>query len=118
MNKTLDSLHTKILKSKFAEEVTETEIEALVTAKNNGWIPCSELLPEEAKVILICTKTGMVDVGARNVSYEHNAYRTSYRNNIFWDDEVIAWQPLPQPYKPQQESEWKDAMMKHFTKVE
>jgi hypothetical protein len=29
----LDSLHEKILKSKFAEEVTEEEIEALVKAK-------------------------------------------------------------------------------------
>lgn len=33
-NKLLDSLHEKILKSKFAEEVTEAEIEALVKAKN------------------------------------------------------------------------------------
>ena len=32
--KHLDSLHEKILKSKFAEEVTEVEIDALVKAKN------------------------------------------------------------------------------------
>lgn len=41
MKKLLDSLHSKILKSKFAEEVTEAEIEALVKAKeltNDGWI--------------------------------------------------------------------------------
>ena len=43
MNKLLDSLHEKILKSKFSEEVTEAEIDALVEAKehNDGWIPCS-----------------------------------------------------------------------------
>ena len=29
----LDSLHQKILKSRFAEEVTEQEIEALIEAK-------------------------------------------------------------------------------------
>ena len=33
MNTLLDSLHNKILKSKFAEEVTEAEIDALVKAK-------------------------------------------------------------------------------------
>lgn len=33
MKNLLDSLHEKILKSKFAEEVTEAEIDALVKAK-------------------------------------------------------------------------------------
>ena len=54
MKKSLDSLHSKILKSKFAEEVTEAEIDALVKAKqglnenNQGWIPVSSgKLPEE-----------------------------------------------------------------------
>lgn len=42
MNKALDSLHTRILNSKFSEEVTETEIEALIQAKNNGWISVDE----------------------------------------------------------------------------
>ena len=44
MNKLLDCLHEKMLKSKFSEEVTEAEIDALVEAKehNVGWISCSD----------------------------------------------------------------------------
>ena len=88
--------HTRISMRKCYEHAIEI-INELAEEYNNGWIPCSEKLPEEAKTILICTKTGLVDVGARHVSYEHNEYKT-YKN-IFWDDEVIAWQPLPQSYK-------------------
>lgn len=53
MNKKLDSLHTKILQSKFAENVTQEEIEALVVAKNDDWIRCSDRLPTEKEMIRI-----------------------------------------------------------------
>ena len=99
MNKALDSLHTKILKSKFAEEVTETEIEALVKAKNNGWILCSELLPEEGTTVLLCANNGLIRTGARHVSFEHNRYNLDGVIITCWDDEVIAWQPMPDKYE-------------------
>ena len=57
---------------------------------NNGWIPCSERLPKESHDYLICDDKG-------------NVYSSTYHNNRwfvnFATDEVIAWQPLPAPYR-------------------
>lgn len=95
MNKALDSLHTRILNSKFAEEVTETEIEALIQAKNNDWIPCSERLPEEDGYYLTTTIFyHLYNPVVMGCNFEDG--RWLYMNS---NDEVIAWQPLPQPYK-------------------
>ena len=102
MNKALDSLHTRILNSKFSEEVTETEIEALIQAKNNDWIPCSERLPSVGVSALCYWKK--CDRCNNIISYY---YELMHRNeDCQWISdfgmccgEVIAWQPLPQPYK-------------------
>lgn len=96
-NKALDSLHKKILKSKFAEEVTEEEIMALVQAKNNGWIPCSERLPDE---------NIEVDVTIKEI--DGSTYtRTSWLQEGQWivkkspfKPTVIAWKERPAPYQP------------------
>lgn len=99
MNKALDSLHTKILNNKFAEEVTETEIEALVQAKNNGWIPCSERLPSEEELVLLQTKRdGRMYVGYHRRNGAKWVCVTA-RNSVVTGMIPIAWQPLPQPYK-------------------
>lgn len=119
MNKLLDSLHEKILKSKFSEEVTEAEIDALVEAKehNVGWIPCSERLPEEQKC-----KDGHIDPSEEvlvYIYYGKNCVKNGCGVSRYWNsskhhenpwidleygkDNVIAWQPLPAPYQPKGE---------------
>ena len=62
--------------------------------QKTDWIPCSERLPSEKGEYLICDDKGNV--------YESSLYVGSY--GCSWlvktaTDEVIAWQPLPQPYK-------------------
>ena len=58
----IDSLHNKILKDKFAEKVTEQEIDSLVKVKEiirshmdevtgDSWIPVEERLPEPYKLV-------------------------------------------------------------------
>ena len=119
----LDSLHEKILKSKFAEEVTEAEIDALVKAKqglnenkqslNDGWIPCSERLPQERDWFLAVFKEPdtMFTLVPRVAEYQKTI--SEYTTNEGWliidlEDgmneyykvlECVAWQPLPEPYK-------------------
>lgn len=117
MNKLLDSLHKKILKSKFAEEVTEAEIDALVEAKENncGWIPCSERLPNESERWL---GHDIIDAEPREfIVMVKGAYEptTGYYTVDGWvkdiynkeeygyADEIIAWMPLPTPYQPKGE---------------
>ena len=109
VNKHLDSLHEKILKSKFAEEVTELEIDALVKAKqglannnqsltNGGWIPCSKELPSDGE-IHECTV--LFNTGMRYIEY---AYYDMAREEWWTHDDtglvnVIAWKSSPEPYR-------------------
>ena len=97
MNKLLDSLHKKILNHKFAEVVSEDEIMALVDAKNNGWIPCSERLPERCISVLIQDKEKIV-IGFCDTD---NKWYGIYGSIILGN--VIAWQPLPPEYEPKGE---------------
>lgn len=70
----------------------------LLVDKNNGWIPCSERLPEtlksEAKAYLTINKEGEMAV-----SYYLHGWSNGYES-VF---DVIAWQPLPEPYREEQE---------------
>lgn len=79
----------------------------------NGWIPCSEGLPEEKGEYLVTLKTGVVT----SAIYDSNENKWVDAMEEYFEYPCIAWQPLPQPYKPQ-ESEWKNKVMKHFTNVE
>ena len=105
MNKLLDSLHEKILKSKFSEEVTEAEIDALVEAKehNDGWIPCSERLPDKSGWFLCTqeyhslTNRKLIKVTTELVEFYDNKWRRT-KNLV-----VTHWQPLPEPYQPKGE---------------
>lgn len=64
---------------------------------NNGWIACSDGLPEEYTV-LCCDKYGEMIVGH---PYFDEVSDTNYSSES--DNEMmyncIAWQPLPEPYK-------------------
>ena len=71
---------------------------------NGGWIPCSERLPEIGQEVIVSTKNGSV---YSNIYYDYidnNAKEPCFHR---WDDEmwncfmldVIAWQPLPKPFK-------------------
>ena len=76
-------------------EAIDMGIEALEKQMNNGWILCSERLPEESTHYLVTTKIMLCS-------------RTQYLRDIclFGTDNkwisrytVTAWQPLPEPYK-------------------
>lgn len=68
-------------------------IEALQEQKTGKWIPCSERLPEEGNTTYLTT----VDYGEFGGGV---GQRFFYGKNIGWeDDAVIAWMPLPSPYK-------------------
>ena len=65
---------------------------------NNGWIPCNEKIPELRKDVLVTVKyTGFMGMHGYWIKTGHME-----AENDWWGDcaggEVIAWQPLPQPY--------------------
>ena len=65
---------------------------------SNGWIPCSEKLPELRQDVLVTVKyTGFMGMHGYWIKTGHME-----TENDWWGDctggEVIAWKPLPQPY--------------------
>ena len=68
---------------------------------NDGWIPCSERLPEAGKRYLVSAiwkdkdfeKSAVYDAvyGSDGLWHSYNYEPVSYK--------VIAWQPLPEPFK-------------------
>lgn len=71
--------------------------------KENGWIPCSERLPETDDYILISFKNyTLPDIGRYEVDKDGNG--TFYpgdedKSYISFGIFVNAWKPLPEPYK-------------------
>ena len=70
---------------------------------NNGWISCSEKLPELRQDVLVTVKyTGFMGMHGYWIKTGHME-----AENDWWGDcaggEVIAWQPLPSPYQPKGE---------------
>ena len=86
----------------FLKAITNEAIE-IVKQKaeqyNNGWIPCSEKLPELRQDVLVTVKyTGFMGMHGYWIKTGHME-----AENDWWGDcaggEVIAWQPLPEPYR-------------------
>ena len=86
----------------FLKAVTNEAIEIVkqeAEQYNNGWIPCSEKLPELRKDVLVTVKyTGFMGMHGYWIKTGHME-----AENDWWGDcaggEVIAWQPLPEPYR-------------------
>lgn len=114
----IESLHTKILRDKFAKQVTEQEIDALVKAKQiirshmnegkdlnvptNNWIPVSVRLPEDGEKVIVWYE--YFRYGEYNCMFQ--TYGIGWQYDGHWSGDVsgtrarcIAWQPLPEPYK-------------------
>ena len=77
-----------------ADESEEYQrIEALPSASQ--WIPCSERLPETEDKVLCCTATKK---GVKSIVI--GCYMATMK---YWacgmNSNVIAWKPLPEPYK-------------------
>lgn len=101
----------------------------LLVDKNNGWIPCSERLPEEGVPVNITYKNSNPPSYYSNIkNIPFTATAISYKNKWYWyscicldilneygkneadavnkDIDIIAWQPLPEPYREEQEDEY------------
>ena len=73
------------------------------TRKKEEWIPCSERLPENNGVYLV---TIIFDIdeteSGRDVTKAYFCSQ-SKKWKYFSNDDVIAWMPLPEPYKAESE---------------
>ena len=82
-----------------AKQIVQEVAEEFATDTNvwtNGWIPCSERLPEEEADVLLSLRSLDVYTGfranAEGCFYIDGDGYVEYEN-------VMAWMPLPEPYK-------------------
>ena len=91
---------------KFCKVIKETVKE--IEENHNGWIPCSERLPEEAFGCLVTvmdcnpsTQTDFENILPYFVGYDGDSWNDADGEEIPF--EVIAWRKLPTPYQPKGE---------------
>jgi hypothetical protein len=63
------------------------------------WIPVTERLPEKRKSVLISTNNGFTGEGCYWETREHVIWKGYRWDATYWDEEVVAWMPLPEPYR-------------------
>ena len=68
------------------------------------WIPCSERLPEEGKLILVTLNPiSLKDSVHPVIITKYTTEKDSWIHTI--PDAVLAWMPLPKPYRREGEAE-------------
>lgn len=96
------------------ESVVKEIIRSHMDEMNDDWIPVEDGLPEDERMVLVTymTKSGISSV-------DRARFDGKYWRGSGFMGRVIAWQPLPKPYKPKKATA---AGMEHivsrFTKVE
>ena len=113
----VDEKHTfdGCINKRYAKQIVQEVAEEY----KGGWIPCSERLPEESGYYLVtyhdCSNGNFLpkydDIYVRRLHYQISErftgwnYPRNVSNRVEHDchKEVIAWQPLPEPYQPKGE---------------
>lgn len=85
-----------------SEEDRKHLMKKLERVLNSGWIPCSERLPEDEQIVIVDIGS---DYGNRRYLFAYytiDDYMDCWRNAntgfLIWCS-VIAWMPLPEQYK-------------------
>lgn len=72
-------------------------LEKQISENNDGWIPCSERLPEPKTEVICCYDNGQIDM-------MYQDWKSRGKSGLIYGDmdgkiyKVVAWRPLPDPY--------------------
>ncbi len=70
---------------------------------NRGWVPCSDRLPDTGDMYL--TTMEKVDNCKVSVYENYFSFSDGWESEEFGEYKVIAWMPLPEPYKEVEDNE-------------
>ena len=86
-----------------AAKVQAANMEQSTAYYNGGWIPVSEGLPEDGRIVLFCDIDGDIMVGY----HIKGRPATHFSQCGTYDDmkNVKAWMPLPEPYREDGDTE-------------
>lgn len=94
---TVSESHTRISMRNCYEHAIKI-VNQLAEEYNNGWIPCSERLPEKYGEYLCCDTYGNFVLGFPSESdTSDTGFIVETEHEYCYD--IIAWMPLPEPYK-------------------
>lgn len=97
--KKLTERHEMITSKDVLDMIEQLQDDMEQDEKENGWIPVSERLPEECENVLTSVKfTGCLGRYGTFKKIGYIDYCGNWRGDCI-GGEVIAWMPLPEPYK-------------------
>ena len=77
-------------------EIAKIAVQEVAEEYKDGWIPCNERLPEECIEVLVSIKE-IDDSFYTSTSWVQDGVWVIKKTPL--QPTVIAWQPLPEPYK-------------------
>lgn len=83
-----------------SDRITALQNIPIIRIDNDGWIPCDERLPDTEHSVLMCDANGCRDVGW----WTGKRWVTGFSHADIARD-IIAWRPLPEPYRPKKGEE-------------
>ena len=91
---------TSIAKTRALETAYERGYyDSLRDSSNAKWVKISDQLPNDYQDVLVTTKEGYIDTGHY---YGGNSW--SIGEGFYYEtSEILAWQPLPEPYREENE---------------
>ena len=72
-----------------SNQIIQSILDALAEKKERKWIPVSDRVPEDDRLVIVCTESGQV----------YTDYYFDDKPDFWRLAKIIAWQDLPRAYK-------------------
>lgn len=86
---------------RFVRESVVTDI--ISKHMNDGWIPCEERMPEKSGHYLVQLSEKMSSEDYSDMTVV--LYEEEFEEFLSYSSWILAWQPLPEPYRPEKGEE-------------